>query len=531
MCECHRASLLRPEDRLQHHWHPERLLNNSQNISEGQRQMAFQNWVAYGRPQSCDVSEKENLMCPLLWCRSNFANLASTLNHVATCPWLSDGWYWCPRCCRPEQFVDSERSCGETRRYIPQRKGSKLKRAVEFFKHLGLKKCPKSCRPAKRFRSSNPEYEESPKEIYGQLETSELADTSPGPVELPSDSPDDYKFWAEFMVEEGQTYEMEEPPPYITSEIGVKDNGPLSDRQTEARSGPVSREIDGGLRYVSPLFRNIDAELRDFTETEVLVSPISDIQDSFYHISIPDLTPKNLSKEANPLRVPSMAMPWLGSTHSNRRQAPIYDDPVAASTSSPEPQEIESTFTWKSTLAQIEELRDLVHIINIEWLIRLESATDFRVPYRDYYIPSLFETGIQVLQRCYRNILPTNFKEVFAMMHIACGVFYIRHGSNTCYGWGGLFQDFLQWQYAMREEHDIHLLIAVTNQLWRPGCMTLSRGATVSPIDPLGSKVTIKPQSAHLVDSFRNGMIIKGCSEFLDGKSPPCVLCHELSNM
>ena len=138
MCECHRASLLRLEDRLQHHWHPERLVNSSQNISEGQRQMTFQNWVAYGRSQSCDVSEKENLMCPLLWCRGNFANLASTLNHVATCPWLSNGWYWCPHCCRPEQFVDTERSCGEIRGYPPQRKACKLKRAVEFFKHLGL---------------------------------------------------------------------------------------------------------------------------------------------------------------------------------------------------------------------------------------------------------------------------------------------------------------------------------------------------------------------------------------------------------
>ena len=527
MYECHRASLLRPEDRLQHHWHPERLVNNSQNVSEGQRQMAFQNWVAYRRPQSCDVSEKENLTCPLLWCRSNFTNLASTLNHVATCTWLSDGWYWCPHCCRPEQFVDTERSCGEVRGYTPQRKGSKLKRAVEFFKHLGLKKCLKSCRSTKRFRSSNPEYEELPKEMYGQLETSELADTSPGPVELPSESPDDNKFGAEFMVEEGQTYEMEEPPPYITTDIRVKNNGPLSDRQTEERSGPVSREIHGGLRRVSPLFHNVDAELRDFKETEVLVSPISDIQDSFYHMSIPDLTPKNLSKEAIPLRVPSMAMPWLGSTHSNSGQALICHDPVTASTSSPGSREIGSRFAWKPTLAQIEELRDLVHIINIEWLIRLDSANDFRVPYRDYYIPSLFETGIQVLQRCYENILPTNFKEVFALMHIACGVFYIRHGNNTCYGWGGLFQDFLRWQYAMREERDIHLLIAVTNQLWRHGCMTLSRGATVSPIDSLGSAV----KSAHPVDSFRNGMIIKECSDFLDGKSPPCVLCHELSNM
>ena len=531
ICDCHRASLLRPENRLQHHWHPERLVNDSQNISEGQRQMAFQNWVAYGRPQSSDVSAKENLMCPLLWCRSNFTNLASTLKHVATCPYLSDGWYWCPHCCRPEQFVYVERSCGEVRSCIPQRKGSKLKRAVDFFKHLGLKKCPKSCRPAKRFRSSNSGYEHSSKQTYGQLETSELADTSPGPAELPSDSRNEYKFWPDFTVEEGQTYEMEQPPPYSSTTISVKVNEPVSERQTEARSGPVSRETNDDLRRVSPFFHNDDAELRDFTEIEMLFSPISDVQDSLYHVDTPDLTPKNLSKEVNPLRVPSVAMPWLGSIHSDRRQAPICDDPVAASTSTQDPQEIESRFAWKPTLPQIEELRDLVHIINFEWFKRLDSAPDFRVPYPDYYIRSLFETGIQVLQRCYQNILPTTFKEVFALMHIACGVFYIRHGHDTCYGWGALFQDFLRWQYAMREERDIQLLIAVTNQLWRPGCVTLSLGDMASPIQALGGVVTIKPQSAHLVDHLRNGMIIRECSEFLNGKLPLCVLCHELSDL
>lgn len=470
-------------------------------------------------------------MCPLLWCRSNFTNLASTLHHVATCPYLSNGWYWCPHCCRPEQFVDAERSCGEVRSCTPQRKGSKLKRAVEFFKHLGLKKCPKSCRPAKSSGSSNGGYRQWSKQQDGQFETSELADTSSGPAELPSDSRDEYIFWPDLKVEEKQAYEMEQPPPYSSTTIGVKVTEPVSGRQTEARSGPVSREIDDSLRHVSPLFDNIDAESRGFTEFEMLVSPISDFQDSFYHVDIPDLTPKNLPNEVNPLRIPSVAMPWLGSIHSDRRQAPIRGDSVAASTSSRDSREIESRFAWKPTVPQIEELRDLVHIINFEWLKRLDSAPEFRVPCPDYYIRSLFETGIQVLQRCYQNILPTTFKEVFALMHIACGVFYIRHGNDTCYGWGGLFQDFLRWQYAMREERDIHLLFAVTNQLWRPGCVTLSQGGTASPIHALNSVVTINPRSAHLVDHLRNGTIIRECSEFLNSELPVCVLYHDSSDM
>ena len=489
--------------------------------------MAFQNWVAYGRPQSSDVSAKEYLMCPLLWCRDNFENLASTLQHVASCPCLSNGWYWCPHCCRPEQFMDAERSCGEFRQCTPQRKGSKLKRAVEFFKHFGLKTCPKSRRPAKRSRSSKDGHEHQSKQRYEQFETSELADTSPGPAELPSDSRDDYKIWSDSVVEEGQTYEMEQPPPYSAMDIGVENNEPMLGRQTEAQLGSVSLQIDDGLRHVSALFHSVDTEFGEYPENEMLVSPISDVQDSLYHIDIPDLAPNKLPEEMNSRLVPFEGMPWLQSIHSDGRQALVFDDLAAASTSLRGFRGIESRATQKPTSAQaqIEELRDLVHVINFEWIKRLDSAPDLRVPYPDYYIRSLFETGVQVLQRCYQNIMPTTFKEVFALMHIACGVFYIRHGNDTCYGWGELFQDFLRWQYAMREERDIHLLIAVTNQLWRPDCVTLSQGSTVSPTQALRPVITVKPQSAHHVDLFRKGMIIRECSEFLGGKLPPRVRC------
>ncbi len=484
--------------------------------------MAFQNWVAYERPQSPDVSAREYLMCPLLWCRGNFENLASTLQHVAECPYLSDGWYWCPHCCRPEQFMDPGRSCAESRRRTPQRKGSKLKRAVEFFKHLGSKTCPKSCRPAKRFRFSNDSYEYQSKHTNEQCETPELADTSPGPAELPSDSRDDYKFWSDSVPEEGQTYEMEQPPPYNAMDIGVKSNKHMFGWQRETQLGSVSSEIYDGLRHVGTLSHSVDAEFRECGENKMLVSPRSDAQDSFYPVDIPDVTPRNLSEEGNPTRAPLETIPWLESVHSDCRQAPDFDDLVAASTFSPDSRGIGSRFARKltSAQAQIEELRDLVHVIKFEWIKRLDSATDLKVPYSDDYIRSLFETGIRVLQRCYQNILPKNFKEVFALMHIACGVFYMRHGNDSCHVWDGLFQDFLRWQYAMCDERDIHLLIAVTKQLWRPDCVTLSQGSTVSSAQALRPGITVKPQPAHLIDLFRNGTIGRECSEFLNGKLP-----------
>ena len=423
--------------------------------------------------------------------------------------------------------MDAERSYVEFRQCTPQRKDSKLKRAVDFFKHLGLKTCPRSRRPAKQFRSSNGDHVHQSDQGYGQCETSELDDTSLGPAELPSDSGEDHKSWSDSVGKEGQTYEMEQPPPYSAMDLGVKNDGPTFGRQTEAQVGSVSRKMEDGLGHVNTLFHSVDMDFREVAKTEMLVSPISDVQESLYNVDIPDLALKELSEAVNPTHVPFEGIPWLQSVHSDRRQALVSDDLATASTPWPDFPGFESRFArkQKSAQAQIEELRDLVRVINFEWIKRLESAPDLRVPYSDHSIRSLFETGIEVLQRCYQNILPTTFKEVFALMHIACGVFYIRHGNEACCGWGELFQDFLQSQYAMSEERDIHLLVAVTNQLWCPDCVILPQGSTVSPTQTLGPVVTAKPQSAHFVSLFRKGMIIRECSEFLNGKFPRRVLC------
>lgn len=115
------------------------------NLSHREFQMAFQHWVAYIRPSDChypsEATAKEHLMCPMLWCRETFNDFASTLQHISECPWLSNAWYWCPYCRRPENFMAYDEPCAESMQYKLQRKDSKLRRAVTFFKHLGLKSC------------------------------------------------------------------------------------------------------------------------------------------------------------------------------------------------------------------------------------------------------------------------------------------------------------------------------------------------------------------------------------------------------
>lgn len=54
-------------------------------------------------------------MCPLMCCRCRFNDIPATLNHISHCPWISDGWYWCPFCSRPENLFENSKY-GETGR-------------------------------------------------------------------------------------------------------------------------------------------------------------------------------------------------------------------------------------------------------------------------------------------------------------------------------------------------------------------------------------------------------------------------------
>ncbi len=74
-------------------------------------------------------------MCPMMRCRCRLDDIPTTLNHISGCPWIGDGWYWCPFCCRPENFFEST-NYGGTGRPRPEWTGKPLKRRMAIFRHL-----------------------------------------------------------------------------------------------------------------------------------------------------------------------------------------------------------------------------------------------------------------------------------------------------------------------------------------------------------------------------------------------------------
>lgn len=78
------------------------------------RQLAFQHWVAYDLYGDKNKRTPGQIRCPLLGCLSGFDDLESCLAHLAKCTWLSNAWYWCPFCVRPEIFIAQDQDSAST---------------------------------------------------------------------------------------------------------------------------------------------------------------------------------------------------------------------------------------------------------------------------------------------------------------------------------------------------------------------------------------------------------------------------------
>lgn len=195
-----------------------------------------------------------------------------------------------------------------------------------------------------------------------------------------------------------------------------------------------------------------------------------------------------------------------------------------------------------STLLQVEELRETVHVLNKEWIRRCQSTPNL-VPRASALSPgSLFVTGVRTLQHVFRGVLPRTFEAVYALAHITCACAYIMHGDDTSHCWTEFFQDILKWQYLMLNDSDAQVFIQLVNLLWWPrgSSAKLSCGkyfldetsGTLVPLrrptagfDASSSPETDDPQpprwspaSMSLLTSLRTGAVFRECSRFLDGK-------------
>ena len=522
----------------------------SNTVSHREFQMAFQHWVAYIRPRDCihpsEATVKEHLMCPMLWCRENFDDLASTLQHVSECPWLSNAWYWCPYCRRPENFMAYEEPCAGIMQYKLQRKDSKLRRAVTFFKHLGLKSCS-------RHKSSG---SSSTSECFdtwlAKRKRCEMEDTShdiTSPKELADTkmATDGHRLIPEQKSK--TVYEMEGTTPYNPWDLDE-----LPHYSQEATTAVEPCELDVGdlvmARQSNGPTRNSHGSLTgigaQFEVTQLSAEPWEEMVSPVSTIGSPLICQSNGSCHTecgliSPTYSNFNTAPSLEINESDRRQFKISPTLNGSLLSSGSLGGLSQSVT-SSTQSQVEELRETVRILNEEWIQRCQLTPNLIPPASALCSRSLFVTGIWTLQNVFRGILPQTFEAVYALAHITCASVYIMHGDDTSHCWTELFQDMLKWQYLMPNGSDAEIFIQLLNLLWWPrgsspklSCGKYFLDETSGTLVPLRKSAVDfdassptetdntqaprwSPVSMSLLASLKTGAVFQECARFLDGK-------------
>lgn len=453
------------------------------------------------------------------------------------------------------------------RPYSVQSRESRFKRARTFFKHLGLKRSSKATNTSSSSILITDPYEDPLDDEF----MPEMHSTCRGPAELANSNHRPRSDWGTSWGNNEILHEMDTPrvpdlqPPYSTGMDLDMSAGPcelgtgISHETLQCYKAPATSEYSPN--GVGAQFNPRGLEQMCGKDDQVLGYPLSAVHGLPQCDTTANGSPLNLVSSTSIMGGPFEAMQSPEVTHGFHIEDTLIRNRTA--TNNPLPSHLNGDFSvngsLSSTLSHVEGLREVVRALNIEWVERLTSTPNLVMPCSAYYEPSLFDTGVQAIQNCFRDKLPTTLAEIIALMHVTCGAAYILHCNDETYRWGDFFRDMSQWRHAMQTETNVRLLDTFVNLLWPPEAFSTSLSgngiddqafaaplaagipsfhASVPPFQTMDGFQYLGSQPPHhlvhdmqlrgLWAMLKKGLIIKEFSNFLSGK-PSIGNSHEIT--
>ena len=192
----------------------------------------------------------------------------------------------------------------------------------------------------------------------------------------------------------------------------------------------------------------------------------------------------------------------------------------------------------------ILRLRDVLLNLNNEWMQKLVPLPDLHGYCSKLSTWALFNVGIRTLQDMYSGKLPNSFADIFGFMHVAFAFSRVINEDCDSYYWDGFHSDIYPWHHSLSNPEDLIRFAQVRDRLWCP------RPAVQAPIQtnkllytslpaPTYELFSISDDQKHtlapgsygslayssftgvtregLLNTLMEGMVIKGCSNFLNG--------------
>lgn len=404
-------------------------------------------------------------MCPLIWCRTRFKDLSSTLEHVSACPLLPDACYWCPYCGRPERFKECEpTSFGRAHRYEPEEKTS-YRRAVAFFKRFGQR--------------GNGYPDPSSSSIpRASIEQSDKKAHYPDPGRKLLNTPRPVGFRGSNL------YELDDSVQCVTPAFH---SSRLSVSSDPATPTPLLRDPahSAGLQSFPPWSVNLDRSVAsavmhtdDYHSSNNAIVPGSKTHIPPIQVSA---TLSGTETCVPSLQIPQYDVPTLHPSIKMYTR-PSFDEPQPSicdnrSIDTPSLATFhgsESSYCEEriSSHAYVADLCDGIRAMSEEWMRRLTSSA--KIPQLDsqFYARALFHLGIGALSNNFRGASPSSFQDLFAMTHIVITSSSIVREDDDERWWNLILEGAYQWKNLISDTTEREIFVKAMRRLCHPSPST-----------------------------------------------------------
>lgn len=202
-------------------------------------------------------------------------------------------------------------------------------------------------------------------------------------------------------------------------------------------------------------------------------------------------------------------------------------DPVISQTLSPKPPPhcFYHNFFLVSNLEpkriQVEKLQELFHIVNSEWMQKLEPLPELWLRCTRLSASGLFEKAVRILKDFINGTPVGTFEDVFAVMNLAFAAGFFLHRQHDYYSWNAFYDDTLLWQHTLSSKEDRVLFLDIMSCWWlsesEPTALLQSSCHTTFG-SIMAQETTCSSDPKILLDILRNSEVFKVWTGFLDSE-------------
>lgn len=505
-----------------------------ENVSLQHPRHRFLCWVALCRTTDPSIPIENRRKCPFQWCEytSGSSDGVELLNHVSSCPRLSEGQYICPYHHKPEPFMRPQK---RSRLFKPARRHF-LKHAFTAIYRLGSKSLQKAMHPARlnvihhdRRHSKKRRYDDEFPTIApptraekhdAAFRGAELDSTAIKSAFAPVLS--DSTVPAELSGRRTRVFEVEGILPIVVepprAELASKrfstassESALVTNPSVSSASSPVSpvtsEQFFSSKGFDSPIspadvshfLQWSDAQGRHQNSLPVGVS--TSAVDSQAHASPwPPASARSQSLWASVgARAALRSCPNIRidtSCANNRR----IDNDLSPESSrdhlgnTPSPLQIESQI--QSRVKLVDELRGLFN-------------TTFKISYSKLFQPppcltamgfesyqsaaDMFETAWQAVASITHGVLPDTMSEIFALAHLAYACALAVQETDLVDQLPHIFEDLTLWSHAISKSQDRVRYLNLVQKLFDPQLLETGSSGLEDTLDADSSLLTPTP--------------------------------------